>query len=175
MTIALTKQTEKDKFLSLILANKKIIYKICHSYCQNPEDRKDLVQEIIIQLWKSSGKYDAQYKLSTWIYRISLNVAISFYRSENRRKQDTSPLDDNLIDMIEDERIPDELESNIQLLYRFIDQLDELNKALMILYLDNHRYEEISEILGITETNVATKINRIKGKLKEEFANLENL
>ena len=163
-------QTEKDKFLALILENKKIIYKVCYSYCRNPEDRKDLMQEIIIQLWKSSGKYDAQYKLSTWIYRIALNVAISFYRSETRRKQDTSSLDENIIDMVEDEH-----EDDIQLLYGFIDKLDELNKALILLYLDNLNYKEISYILGITETNVATKLNRIKQNLKKDFATVENL
>ncbi len=171
----MTPQTEKDKFFALILQNKKIIYKICHSYCKNPVDREDLVQEIIIQLWKSSTKYDAHYKLSTWIYRIALNVAISFYRSENRRKQDTSAFDENIIDMVADEDAPDELEADIQLLYRFIDKLDELNKALILLYLDNLSYKEISYILGITETNVATKLNRIKQKLKKDFATVENL
>jgi len=128
----MTPQTEKDKFLALILENKKIIYKICHSYCKNPADREDLAQEIIIQLWKSSGRYDKQYKLSTWIYRIALNVAISFYRSEARRKQDTASLDENIIDLVEDEPGPDELEDDMQLLYGFIDQLDELNKALIL-------------------------------------------
>jgi len=167
----MTPQTEKDKFLALILENKKVIYKICHSYCKNSADREDLAQEIIIQLWQSSGRYDKQYKLSTWIYRIALNVAISFYRSETRRKQDTAALDENIIDMVEDEPAPDELEEDIQLLYRFIDKLDALNKALILLYLDNHNYKEISYILGITETNVATKINRIKQKLKKGFCN----
>ena len=171
----MTTATEKDKFLALILANKKIIYKICHSYCKNPADREDLAQEIIIQLWKSSGRYDKQYKLSTWIYRIALNVAISFYRSETRRKQDTAALDENIIDMVEAEPAPDEQEDDMQLLYRFIDKLDELNKALILLYLDNHNYKEISYILGITETNVATKLNRIKQKLKKDFAIVDNL
>ena len=126
----MTTATAKDKFLALILENKKIIYKICHSYCKNPADREDLAQEIIIQLWKSSGRYDKQYKLSTWIYRIALNVAISFYRSETRRKQDTAALDENILDMVEDEPARDELEDDIQLLYGFIDKLDQLNKAL---------------------------------------------
>lgn len=168
-------QSEKDKFLSLILDNKKIIYKVCHSYCRNHEDRKDLAQEIIIQLWKSSGRYDAQYKLSTWIYRISLNVAISFYRSETRRKQGSTAIDENLIELVENEQTPDDLEDNIQLLYRFIDNLGELNKALILLYLDDHSYKDISYILGITETNVATKINRIKQKLKTDFASVDSL
>ena len=166
--------SDKDKFLSLILANKKIIYKVCHSYCRNAEDRKDLAQEIIIHLWKSYSKYDAQYKLTTWIYRIALNVAISFYRSESRRRQKTVFIDENLLELIKDERESAEFEGDIQLLYRFINQLDELNRALMLLYLDDLGYKQIAEILGITETNVATKVSRIKQKLKRQFAHLES-
>ena len=156
----MTKQINKEEFLTLVLHNKKIIYKICYSYCRNPEDRKDLAQEIIIQLWKSSGKYNKQYKLSTWIYRVALNVAISFYRNENRRVVSTSHLDENIFEMVDSNDDYEELESNIKNLYQFIDQLGELNKALMLLYLKNHNYKEMSEILGITETNVATKIIR---------------
>jgi len=166
-------EINKDKFFALILENKNIIYKISNSYCQNPGDREDLVQEIIIQLWKSAGKYNPDYKLSTWIYRIALNVAISFYRNEKRREKITLPLDENIIQVVEDDSDAQDLENDIQLLNRFIGRLDKLNKALMLLYLDNHSYKEISEILGITETNVATKINRIKHKLKKQFAKLQ--
>jgi len=169
----MTLQTEKDKFLSLILENKRIIYKVCQSYCKDAADREDLLQEIIIQLWKSAGNYEPKYKLSTWIYQISLNVAISFYRRETRWKRDTAPLHENIIDL--DEGAPEltERAHDIDLLYGFIDKLDELNKALILLYLDDQSYKEISCILGITETNVATKLNRIKQKLKNDFATLE--
>ncbi len=170
----MSKQIDKEEFLTLVLNNKKIIYKICYSYCRNPEDRKDLAQEIIIQLWKSSGKYNKQYKLSTWIYRVALNVAISFYRNENRRKVNTFHLDENIIEMVDGNDEFGELESNIKLLYHFINQLGKLNKALMLLYLDDHSYKEISEIIGITETNVATKISRIKQNLKQEFLKTQN-
>lgn len=162
-------QAEKDQFLSLIEDHKKIIFKVCNSYCKDSEDRKDLVQEVIIQLWQSYGRYDEQYKLSTWIYRIALNVAISFYRTERNRKNRTESIHDAILDISEESR---EVESNSSLLHRFINQLDELNKALIILYLDEKSYREISDILGITETNVATKINRIKQKLKLQFSKL---
>lgn len=170
----MTTQEKKDQFLSLILENKNIIYKVCHSYCQNHDDREDLVQEIIIQLWKSSDKYNPQYKFSTWIYRISLNVAISFYRSEQRRKQSISPFDESIIEMIEDKTELEEFDENIHILTSFINELDKLNKALILLYLDDLSYEEISKILGITKTNVATKINRIKQKLMHKFVNLND-
>jgi len=163
----------KDHFLSVVEANKGIIYKIANSYCKNPEDRKDLVQEIVSQLWKAFGTYSSQYKYSTWIYRISLNVAISFYRKENRRKAVSSPISEgvfNLTDMDD----ATEKESNLRLLQQFIQELKDLDKALMLLYLEEKSHREIAEIMGITETNVATKIGRIKLLLKQKFMNTEN-
>ena len=163
-------QADKDKFLSVIQQHKRIIYKICNSYCKDPEDRKDLSQEIIVQLWKSFSKYNDQYKISTWLYRIALNVAISFYRKSYKRQKNTSLNSENIFEIEDDSSEVEELESNIKLLYQFINQLNELNKALMILYLDDNSYKDIADILGITETNVATKISRIKQKLKKQFA-----
>ena len=163
----------EEKFRLLIDQHKGIIYKVSSSYCRNAEDRKDLVQEIIIQLWISFGKYDSRYKWSTWIYRIALNVSIAFYRKEKRRRHSISPLSDNLLDVIKDKE-QERLEADIALLYEFIDRLKKLDKALMILYLDNHSYREIADILGITETNVATKLNRIKKKLKHQFSTIKS-
>ena len=161
----------KDKFLTIIQQNKKLIFKVCNLYCKDEEDRKDLVQEVIFQLWRSFPKYDAQYKLSTWMYRIALNVAISFYRKERPRKENTIQIDDILTD-IADEHSQEELNEKVNLLYAFINRLDELNKALMLLYLDDNSYKEMADILGITETNVATKISRIKQNLKQQFTAL---
>lgn len=162
---------EKDKFLSLILANKGILYKVSYSYCKDAEDRKDLVQETVIQLWKSFHTYDESYKLSTWMYRVALNVAISFYRKERRRKDSALPISGSILEMAE-EPSPGELENNIGLLQKFISELNELDKALMLLYMEESSYREIAEVIGITETNVATKISRIKEKLKQKFKNL---
>jgi RNA polymerase sigma-70 factor (ECF subfamily) len=161
---------QKDSFLTIIQQNKKLIFKVCNTYCKDEEDRKDLVQEVIIQLWKSFPKYNGQYKLSTWMYRIALNVAISFYHKQRPRKENTIQIDDILTN-IADDSAPHELNEKVGLLYEFINQLDELNKALMLLYLDDNSYKEIADILGITETNVATKISRIKQRLKLQFAN----
>ncbi|NLR91185.1 RNA polymerase sigma factor [Flammeovirga agarivorans] len=160
----------KNKFISTINSHKKIIYKIVNSYCQDIEDRKDLEQEIIIQLWNAFDKYNPEYKYSTWMYRIALNVAISFYRKEKKwlANNDFSSVESiyNVVDENEDET---ELDNNIKLLQQFINDLDELNKALMLLYLEEKSYVEIAEILGISKTNVATKISRLKLKLKKEF------
>lgn len=164
---------KSDIFLSVVQTNKGIIYKVVNSYCQNIEDRKDLVQEIIIQLWKSFDNYDDNFKHSTWMYRISLNVAISFYRKENRRKKISNPLIDGIINFSDNDDFEDK-KTDLGILQQMISQLKDLDKALILLYLEEKSYKEISQIIGISETNVATKINRIKNSLKQKFTQLKN-
>ena len=161
------------RFLSVIQANKGIIYKVANAYCRDAEDRKDLVQEIIVQLWKSFDNYNDDYKHTTWIYRIALNVAISFYRKENRRKQITNPLADGILDFA-DPGISTGIEENVGFLQQFIAELKELDKALLLLYLEEKSHKEIAEITGISVTNVATKIGRIKNILKQKFSTIKN-
>jgi len=163
----------QEQFLQLIQQNKGIIYKVSRAYGKNDEDREDLFQEIIIQLWGASDRYNDQYRLSTWMYRIALNVAISFYRKERRRIESESPLTESMIEIADNSEDP-ELENNVHLLQQFINKLNELDKALMILYLESKSYKEIAEILGITETNVATKISRIKVQLKQKFLTIKS-
>lgn len=159
----------EDLFLSVIQANKGIIYKVANAYCHHEEDRKDIVQEIIVQLWKSFAHYSASYKYSTWIYRIALNVAISFYRKENRRKEISNPLAAGILDLAETSAGTD-TEENIRRLQQFISTLKELDRALLLLYLEEKSHKEIAEIMGISATNVATKIGRIKAILKQKFS-----
>lgn len=165
------KANKKDTFITTIDTHKKIIYKIVNSYCPNREDRKDLEQEIIIQLWNSFDNYNDKYKYSTWIYRIALNVAISFYRKERKWSVKNDFFDEDSIFSIEEDVKEEktDLDYHMKLLQEFINNLGELDKALMLLYLEEKSHEEITEILGITKTNVATKINRIKLKLRKEF------
>ena len=160
---------KSELFLSVVESNKGVLYKIANSYCKDAEDRKDLVQEIIVQLWKSYENYNDQYKYSTWIYRISLNVAISFYRHEGRRKRFSNPLSDGIINFVHNYETS-ELEDDISFLQQLISELKEIDKALMLLYLDQKSYKEIAEIIGISESNVATKIGRIKTVLKQKFS-----
>jgi RNA polymerase sigma factor (sigma-70 family) len=162
-------ELKSTHFLEVVNSNKGIIYKVASLYCNDTEARKDLVQEIIIQLWRSYDNYDKKFKQSTWIYRISLNVAISFYRKEIRRKDISNPISKNVLSF-EDTNHGSETESEISVLHQFISELKELDKALMLLYLDEKSYKEISEIMGISETNVATKIGRIKILLKQKFS-----
>src|SRR5690606_23045832 len=164
---------KSDIFLSVVQSNKGIIYKVVSSYCKNVEDRKDLIQEIIVQLWKSFDSYDDNFKHSTWIYRISLNVAISFYRKESSRKKISNPLTDGIIIFSDNDSFENK-EKDLGVLQEMISQLKDLDKALMLLYLEEKSHKEIAQIIGISETNVATKINRIKTGLKQKFTQLKN-
>ncbi|WP_276166085.1 RNA polymerase sigma factor [Zobellia alginiliquefaciens] len=167
--------TKKERFIGLIDEHKKIIYKIVNSYCANPADRKDLEQEIIIQLWDAFDKYNPEFKYSTWMYRIALNTAISYYRKEKKWHTKTDSFDNATIFHLRTEETEhrEQMNKKVEMLQHFIQSLNELNKALMLLYLEEKSHSEIAEILGISKTNVATKIGRIKLKLKNEF--LKNL
>ena len=159
---------DKESFVELLRENRKIVFKICNSYCSNKDDRDDLAQEIVFNLWKSFATFTPDYKFSTWMYRIGLNVAISFYRKEIRALQ-FSPYSENLMVFEDDTGYQAEKESNLNRLQQFIFELNEIDKSIMLLYLDDKNYREIAEITGITESNVATKISRIKDKLKSKF------
>ena len=168
----MSEQTGKEDFLKLIDGHRRIIFKICNSYCPNKTTREDLAQEIIFQLWRSYDSFNSEYKFSTWMYRIALNVAISFYRKESRSAK-TISFPETVPDVEDKNDGSHHTEENISLLQQFIHELKELDKALMILYLEEKNHKEIAEILGITETNVATKISRIKEKLKQKFSTVQ--
>ena len=163
---------DKEKFIQLLNENKWILYKVINTYCKDSEDRKDLEQEILIQLWKSFESYNSQYKISTWVYKIAMNVSISFYRSNINRKSKTSPISESVFQIAG--QVNNSFDEERKFLYDFINRLDDFNKEILILYLDNHSYKEIAEIVGISESNVGTKINRIKNKLQENYVKLNN-
>lgn len=159
-----SKRDEKH-FLSLVDEHKKILYKVAQSYCANPDDRRDLMQEITVQLWRSFGRYDPRYRFSTWMYRIAMNVAISFYRTLRVERSCTVAMEESVLEIA----APEAESDDVRQLRLFIQQLDELDRALLILYLDGNSHDDIAEILGITTTNVATKISRIKQRLRRDF------
>jgi RNA polymerase sigma-70 factor (ECF subfamily) len=166
------KQEEQHFFEGIIEQHKGILYKVACAYCPNSEDRQDLIQEMLIQIWHSIHKYNDQYKISTWLYRISLNVAISFYRKSSTRAKKYTELAEQLIDIpVEDKP---ENERQLNLLEQFISELKEIDKALMILYLEDKSHTEIAEILGMSVSNVGTKIGRIKDKLRTQFSQLKS-
>jgi RNA polymerase sigma factor (sigma-70 family) len=158
----------KEKFIATIRNNQNLIYKICYSYCYNPDLRKDLEQEILLQLWRSFNKFDGRVKISTWMYRIALNTAISFLRNDKKFENQKLSIDEAIISLTSNE-YEVEQDENVALLYEFINMLNELDKALILLYLDDFKHKEISAVLGISESNVSTKMHRIKNNLKEQF------
>lgn len=161
---------QEQEFNTLIAQNKGILYKVVRSYCKDETDRQDLLQEIMIHLWQSLPKYNNRFKISTWVYRISINVAISYYRKNVNRQNATIPLSEHVASIKTEEK--NEIEYQLNLLEQFIHELKELDKALILLYLDDKSHSEIAEILGITVGNVGTKVGRIKEQLKKRFSQL---
>ena len=159
-------------FLAIVEANKGILYKIANAYREGEDDRKDLIQEIIIQLWQSFDKYDPKFKLSTWMYRIALNVSISLNRKAKSREKISQPISDTVIYLLESEEtvLPD---PNLAMLHQFIAELKELDRALILLYLEEKSQREMAEILGISSTNVSTKVTRVKEKLRKKFESIK--
>lgn len=162
----MSKTAREDRFLKFLQEHKKILYKVANGYCRRPEDRPDLEQEIVVQLWRSFGRYDDSYRFSTWMYRIALNVAISWSRRDRRRVRHTVSSEESILELPADDTA--ERDRDLRLLQEIIQGLDELDRSLILLYLDGHSHQEIAEILGITPTNVGTKIGRIKQRLRKE-------
>ncbi len=156
----------KDDFITAITANQGLIFKIASIYTTSNEDRNDLTQEIIYQLWKSFDSFNQRSSLSTWMYRVAMNVAI-YHLKIARRKIQTVPLDEQVLDFHEFDN--NEMEEKWQLFKRHIDSLNLLDKGIVILYLENKSHEEIAQITGISVSNVGTKLSRIKEKIKQQI------
>jgi RNA polymerase sigma-70 factor (ECF subfamily) len=158
---------EAQEFTDLLRRHARLIHKIAYGYCRDAMDREDVVQEIALQLWRSRDRYDERYAETTWIYRIALNVAISFHRRERRHREGGLSLDADVIPL---EAEPIEPSEEVQLLQSCIDELGALDKALVLLYLDGNDHASIAKVLGISVSNVGTKLGRIKGRLRVSFA-----
>jgi len=164
-------KNQQDRFVALIDEHRKILFKIAGAYARNAADREDLIQEMVLQTWRSFGRYDEAQRFSTWMYRVALNVAISFYRQQTRRSRVL--VNDQMA--IELALAPGghETQEDLATLRRLIETLDEFGRALVILYLDGNSYAEIATVLGISESNVGTKLNRIKQQLRDKYADEE--
>lgn len=154
---------ETQEFTNVIQRHARLIHKIAYGYCRDATDREDVVQEIALQLWRSRHRYDDRYMETTWIYRIALNVAISFHRRGRRHGEGRVSLDAHAITIAAASVEPSE---DVQLLLRCIDDLSALDKALVLLYLDGKDHTSIADVLGISVSNVGTKLLRIKDKLR---------
>lgn len=167
-TMAIETQRQ-DEFRELLERHRKIVFKVANIYGHQPDDRADLAQEIAAQLWRAFPGFDAQRTFSTWMYRIALNVAISYVRTETHRQRHAVPLDEDLHDIADDHGTDHEADERVRALHRFIAKLEPLNRALLLLYLEDHSTREIADILGISETNVSTKISRLKQRIRSDI------
>lgn len=154
----------KDFYTQFILPYAGIIIKICRAYTDNEEDFQDYYQEVCLQLWKSRENFKGDSKWSTWVYRISLNVSLSLLKKDKKVNKKSVELQD-LATVVPQESNPFNDES-LKLLYLAIKQLPELDRAIILLYLEENSYQEIAEIIGLLPNNIGVKITRIKKKLK---------
>jgi len=157
--------TSKEKlYIEMINQNQRLIYKIASLYTYNREDREDLMQEIALQLWKSFDSFNEKSQRSTWLYRVGMNTAIQFLKKEKRsiKKQALSNED-----LVVKESINLKNEDAIQEMFQSIQKLNTLERGIILLYLEEKSHKEIAEIIGISVSNVGTRIQRIKQKLKK--------
>jgi RNA polymerase sigma-70 factor (ECF subfamily) len=156
--------SSEQEFIAQIRSTQGILWKICHLYCPEAEERQDLFQEMLVQLWRSYRTFKGQSKFSTWVYRVCLNVAISQYR-KSRRQAPSTELPREVYEQV-DSQESELKEERSKALYEAIAQLKTLEKALVMLYLEDKSYDEISEIMGISANNARVKMNRIREKLR---------
>jgi RNA polymerase sigma-70 factor, ECF subfamily len=159
---------EEKRFIGLINTHQGLIHKICIMYENDPDVRNDLFQEIVFQLWKSFSSFRGESKITTWMYRIALNTAISGFRKQTRnvKTEDLKEMHLNISDSWEYDG-----EEDIQRLHWAIRQLSEIERAMIMLALEEVPYEEIAETIGITQNNVRVRMNRIREKLKKLMSN----
>ena len=158
---------KKEALLSAINEQQGLIGKVASMYTNTVEDRNDLVQEIIYQLWKSVDSFDQRSALNTWMYRVAMNVAI-YHLKVSKRKVRTVPLDTSLLNA--GHIIDYEAEEKWMEFKQHINKLNLLDKGIVLLYLENKSYEEIGQVIGISASNVGTKLSRIREKLKQQIS-----
>lgn len=161
----LPKQAQQEAFLKQIESNKALIHKVCHLYEENPSLRSDLYQEIVLNLWKNFDNFNGQAAFSTWMYRVAINTAISVYRKETLRSPKINYAAE--FPQIADNSPPHTQQLQLQALYKALRQLPEVDRALVLMYLDDCSYKDMEEVMGIKEATLRVRMNRIKDKLRE--------
>lgn len=157
----------RDAFLAAVEQHRKIVFKVVRTYCWTADDRDDLAQDILAQLWRAYPTYDATRPFSTWMYRVALNVAISWLRQHATRGV-TVPFDPEAHDVATAGLDP-VTAARAAALTAAIHALEPLDRALVLLYLDDHGHRDIAAVLGLSETNVATRLHRLKRRLRDQL------
>lgn len=148
------------------------IYRVCRWYVSDPEDRKDVFQQILVNVWCSLDSFESRSQIGTWIYRIAVNTCLGYVRSQRRRRvvfDDRTNVDVEFVADPADEAVQARMEADIQSLNECVAQLEPVNRALISLYLEEVPTREIAEILGISEVNARVKLHRVKNSLKEQM------
>ncbi|MCA4791904.1 sigma-70 family RNA polymerase sigma factor [Myroides odoratimimus] len=157
-------------FLDQIEKHKGILYKVSKMYMDNQEDQNDLYQEIVLQLWKSYTRFQGQSQFSTWMYRVALNTAITYFKKAKQVVGRNEAFDEKMKSMQSSE-VDMDIESQVHYLYKAIYLLNDVEKALVFLYLEGFSHQDIGRNLGISEGNARVKLNRTKSKLQEIIKN----
>lgn len=158
----------EHRFVKQLEANQNIVHKICRLYTNDRDAHDDLFQEITIQLWRAFPKFRGDSKFSTWMYRVGINTAISLYRKSKSRIQSFS-FDDVSYKIPQTETYDDTQDQQLKSIYAALNHLNDIDKAVILLYLEDKSYKEISDTIGISEVNARVKMNRIKKKLKTQL------
>ena len=168
-----TSEAAKARFESLLERHAGIVRKVAFGYSRNENDRRDLTQDILLQLWKTYPRYSPDRPFSTWMYRIALNVAISALRKQSRPGREPMPFDESAHDVPHESGDSSRTEERTATLHQLISECQPLDRALLLLYLDDCSYREIGAVLGLSETNVGTKLNRLKQGLRQKLTDKE--
>ncbi|MFO1053248.1 MAG: sigma-70 family RNA polymerase sigma factor [Planctomycetota bacterium] len=159
---------DQDSLQELIARHSRLIRHVACAWCRDATDREDVVQEVLVQLWRSAERYDPRFAETTWVYRIALNVAISFHRRESRHRVRRTTLDDAA------DRMPEPAASEegerVERLRAALDRLPAIEKALVLLHLDGNDHSTIADVMGISVSNVGTRLARIRNKLRDRLS-----
>lgn len=151
----------QEQFVTLINSHQRLIYKVCHLYADSPQDVDDLYQEIVLNIWRARSTFEQRSAVGTWLYRIALNTAITLLRKSKRRSENELDFEINHLSTTT------EFNDQLNTLYSAIKQLNKVERAITLLYLESKSYREIGEVMGISENYVGVQLNRIKQKLRQ--------
>jgi RNA polymerase sigma factor (sigma-70 family) len=163
-----TPPDDRTRFAQLLEEHRGILFAVANGYCRNRDDRGDLVQDILVQLWRGFPRFDGRCRFSTWMYRVALNVAISAHRSAGRRTHEAVDLEDVGLELASADLVIESASDDARLLQRLITALEAPDRALVILYVEGYTHQEMAEILGISATNASTRVSRLKERLRRE-------
>lgn len=167
--------SSQARFEALLAAHRGLIHKVAATYCAHTEDRRDLIQEIHTQMWRSFSRYDAERPFATWAYRIALNVAISHVRQAIYRRGQVESYDAQEAEPVDPSTLSTDADDRIRMLYSVVEKLGPFDRALLLLHLDGYRHAEVADVLGLSTTNVSTRLSRLRAQLQANLASADPL